>query len=210
MFIRAYLRASTQEQNASRAKETLKAFVSNFDKRIASFYIENRSGNSLNRPELLRLLDESEKNDVLLVESIDRLTRLNRDDWEVLDAAIRDKGVNVVSIDLPTSHMSFDTKYSDDFMSSILSAINRMMMDILAASSYKEYKERERKQRDGIELAKLQGKYKGRRPNLAVHERVKAISESSANYSLNDIAKLAGCSRSTVIRVQNKQKKASS
>ena len=80
MFIRAYLRASTSEQDANRAKSSLKKFVSGFSKRIASFYIENKSGNSLDRPELIRLLDESESGDVLLVESIDRLTRLSHDD----------------------------------------------------------------------------------------------------------------------------------
>ncbi len=116
MFIRAYLRASTSEQDANRAKSSLKKFVSGFSKRIASFYIENKSGNSLDRPELIRLLDESESGDVLLVESIDRLTRLSPDDWKTLVASINEKGISVVSLDLPTSHLTFGSFPSDDFM----------------------------------------------------------------------------------------------
>ena len=152
MFIRAYLRASTSEQDANRAKSSLKKFVSGFSKRIASFYIENKSGNSLDRPELIRLLDESESGDVLLVESIDRLTRLSPDDWKTLVASINEKGISVVSLDLPTSHLTFGSFPSDDFMRSILSAINNMLLEILAASAYKEYRERERKQKEGLSL----------------------------------------------------------
>jgi len=157
MFIRAYLRASTLEQDAHRAKETLKAFVANYDKRIASFYIENKSGNSLQRPELLRLLDEAESGDVLLVESIDRLTRLNSEDWKTLVTVINENGVLIVSLDLPTSHQTFNTFPSNEFMRSILTAINSMLLEILAASAYKEYKERERKQKEGITRAKAKG-----------------------------------------------------
>ena len=119
MFIRAYLRASTVEQDATRAKDTLKKFVAGFDKRIASFHNENKSGNSLERPVLYKLLEESEKGDVLLVESIDRLSRLSADDWRILTLAINEKGISVVSLDLPTSHLTFSQFPSDEFMHSI-------------------------------------------------------------------------------------------
>lgn len=51
---------------------------------------------------------------------------------------------------------------SEDFMNSILRAVNTMLLDILAASSYKECGERERKQKEGIQKAKEQGKYRGK------------------------------------------------
>ena len=76
MFIRAYLRASTEEQDAGRARESLEQFTSDYDKTIASVYLENASGATADRPELLRLLKDARKGDVLLVESIDRLSRL--------------------------------------------------------------------------------------------------------------------------------------
>lgn len=59
MFIRAYLRASTKEQNAERASESLIQFAAQHGQRIAAFYIENVSGATLHRPELMRLIAES-------------------------------------------------------------------------------------------------------------------------------------------------------
>lgn len=84
MFIRAYLRASTEDQFADRAKEMLEQFVQERGHKIASYYRENISGTKLDRPELGRLLMDSHHNDILLVEQIDRLTRLNNSDWMTL------------------------------------------------------------------------------------------------------------------------------
>ena len=56
MFIRAYLRASTDEQDANRAKDQLRAFAAERGITIAAWYIENESGAKLARPELFRLL----------------------------------------------------------------------------------------------------------------------------------------------------------
>lgn len=50
MFIRAYLRASTDSQDASRAKQSLIDFAAEHDHKIAAFYIENESGSKLDRP----------------------------------------------------------------------------------------------------------------------------------------------------------------
>lgn len=82
MFIRAYLRASTKEQNAERARESLIQFAAQHGQRIAAFYIENVSGATLHRPELMRLIAESGEGDIVLVEQIDRLARLKQSDWE--------------------------------------------------------------------------------------------------------------------------------
>jgi len=76
MFIRAYLRASTCEQNALRARGALEAFAVGRGLRIAARYVENESGAKLHRPELFRLLADCEPGDVLLVEQVDRLSRL--------------------------------------------------------------------------------------------------------------------------------------
>ncbi|EPG7476354.1 recombinase family protein, partial [Pseudomonas aeruginosa] len=66
--IRAYLRASTEDQFADRAKEMLEQFVQERGHKIASYYRENISGTKLDRPELGRLLMDSHHNDILLVE----------------------------------------------------------------------------------------------------------------------------------------------
>lgn len=81
MFVRAYLRASTKEQDARRAKEELRGFAKERGLKIAAYYTENESGASLKRPELFRLLEDSHPGDVLLIEQVDRLSRLGSEDW---------------------------------------------------------------------------------------------------------------------------------
>lgn len=92
MLNRAYLRASTTEQDAQRAKEELKTFADQFNHRIAGYYIENQSGTKLERPELNKLIEDSEVGDVLLIEKMDRLTRLPWGNGKHLKRALWLKG----------------------------------------------------------------------------------------------------------------------
>ncbi|MBB3937390.1 Resolvase, N terminal domain [Aureimonas phyllosphaerae] len=71
--------------------------------RIAARYIENESGAKLDRPKLFGLLADCEPGDVLLVEQVDRLSRLTSPDWMKLRAEIDAKQVRIVALDLPTS-----------------------------------------------------------------------------------------------------------
>lgn len=64
-------RASTEDQDASRAKDELEAFAKDRGATIASHYVENVIGASLQRPELFRLLKDCQPGDVLLVEQVD-------------------------------------------------------------------------------------------------------------------------------------------
>ena len=90
MFIRAYLRASTSDQDANRARENLEWFAQDQGHRIAARYVENASGASPERLELRRLLEDAQPGDILLVEAIDRLSRLPQSEWERLTS--RDRG----------------------------------------------------------------------------------------------------------------------
>jgi DNA invertase Pin-like site-specific DNA recombinase len=114
MFVRAYLRASTSEQDANRAKDQLKAFVAERGLKIAACYVENESGAKLARPELFRLLADAHPGDILLVEQVDRLSRLTAEDWERLKSELTARRVRVVALDLPTSWM-MATKAVDEF-----------------------------------------------------------------------------------------------
>ena len=98
-----YLRASTEEQDATRAKAELEKFTEQLGFGVAHWFIENESGAKLHRPELFRLLDIAMPGDVLLVEQIDRLSRLKSEDWEKLKRLINDKNIRIVSLDLPSS-----------------------------------------------------------------------------------------------------------
>jgi hypothetical protein len=70
---------------------------------IVGTYVENESGAKLARPELFRLLADSKPGNVLLVEQVDRLSRLTDSDWRKLRAELDAKQVRVVALDLPTS-----------------------------------------------------------------------------------------------------------
>ena len=124
------------------------------------------------RPELFRLLADCRPGDVLLVEQVDRLSRLNDADWEKLKREIKDREVKVVALDLPTSHMVL--KSEDAFTGRMFEAVNGMMLDMLAAIARKDYEDRRRRQAQGIARAKAEGRMKGRRENV---ERNKAIAE---------------------------------
>ncbi|EEJ3349323.1 LacI family DNA-binding transcriptional regulator [Salmonella enterica] len=202
MYIYAYLRASTAEQDAFRSKNRLKEFAALHGHRIAGWYVENASGASLNRPELTRMLADMEPGDVILIEQVDRLSRLNDAGWEILRKEITDKRLSVVSLDLPTSHMALTNAVSDDFTRSMLKAVNGMMLDMLAAIARKDYEDRRRRQSEGISKAKAEGKYRGRMADAQKHELIRTLRLVNGK-SLRETARLAGVSKMTVIRVCN-------
>ncbi len=197
MFIRAYLRASTKEQDAERAKATLIQFAESHGHKIAAFYVENESGTVRERPELQRVLIDSHENDIILVEQVDRLSRLNETDWQSLKLAISEAGLKIVSMDLPTSHSALSNVDSDDFTGLMLKAINNMLLDMLAVIARKDYEDRRRRQAEGIE--RNRDKFKGRPANEQKHAQV--VSLKDKGYSLTEIQGLTGYSRATVARV---------
>lgn len=203
MFVRAYLRASTSEQDATRARSQLEAFAAERGLIIAATYLENESGASLRRPELFRLLADSKPGDVLLVEQVDRLSRLDAADWEKLRADIRRIGVRVVALDLPTS-WQLATTGSDDFTARMSEAINGMLLDMLAAIARKDYEDRRRRQAQGIAKAKSEGKYAGRPEDRERNAAIIAMLDSGQSW--NTIVNATGCSRSTLARLAKRKK----
>ncbi|MBD2835972.1 recombinase family protein [Pseudomonas sp. JM0905a] len=201
MFIRAYLRASTSEQDASRAKQALIDFVASHGQRIASFYVENESGAKLQRPELFRLLDDCQPGDVLLTEQVDRLSRLNAEDWESLKAIIAAKKVTIVTLDLTTSHAVFKPeKDQDAFTKGMIAAVNGMLLDMLAVVARKDYEDRRRRQAEGIANGKAQGVYKGRPADAELHAKIAELLND--HKSIRRIAELLDCSTTTVQKVK--------
>ena len=198
MFVRAYLRASTEDQDAIRAKSQLDTFASEHNLSIAAYYVENQSGASLRRPELFRLLADSRPGDVLLVEQVDRLSRLTASDWEKLKAELAARHVRVVALDLPTSWMMANTK-ADDFTARMFDAINGMMLDMLAAVARKDYEDRRRRQAQGQAKAKAEGRYKGRPEDTARNAGIVSMLRAGASWS--NIQAATGCSRATIAKL---------
>ena len=206
MFIRAYLRASTKEQDAKRAKAELVQFAKEHDHKISSFYVENESGATLVRPQLMQLIEDAHEGDIILVEQIDRLARLNPADWDTLKHMLSEKKLSVVSKELPTSYMAFQAEGSTEFMSSMLQAINAMLLDMLAAIARKDYEDRRHRQMQGIARAKAEGKYVGRRKDTEKRKIIASLLKAGHSYS--DIQKTAKCSRQLVAVVSQELKDA--
>ncbi|KQT77981.1 recombinase family protein [Methylobacterium sp. Leaf466] len=206
MFVRAYLRASTTEQDASRAKAQLEAFASERGLTIAAYYLENESGSTLARPELFRLLGDARPGDVLLVEQVDRLSRLTAGDWSKLKIEISARRIRVVALDLPTSWIMATTD-ADDFTSRMFEAVNGMMLDVLAAVSRKDFEDRRRRQAQGQEKAKAAGLYKGRPTDIKRHAVIADM--LTRGMSWNAVMTASGCSRTTVATIAKSLKAAS-
>lgn len=194
-----YCRASTAEQHADRALESLRDFSKERGWLVQREFIENASGAVLERPELVELLSIARAGDVLLVESIDRLSRLTGDEWESLKAAIQGKGLSIVAADLPTSWQLLDNPASD-LTSGILRAVNSMLVDILATMARVDYETRRARQAQGIERAKAEGKFKGKPKDTELREKVQGLLQRGLKP--DEIAKVAGCGRATVFRIK--------
>jgi DNA invertase Pin-like site-specific DNA recombinase len=201
MRIYPYLRASTNEQDANRARKILVQFVEAAGQTVSTWFVENESGATLKRPELFRLLAVAQSGDVLLVEQVDRISRLNAEDWESLKSIIIGKGIRIVALDLPTSHQLMQDE-ENGFTQRILSAVNAMLLDMLAAVARKDYEDRRRRQSEGIEKARAEGKYRGRQINRKLHRNIEALLRDRKSYS--EIVDMLGCSRSTIAAVKKR------
>ncbi|WP_160108643.1 recombinase family protein [Pseudomonas izuensis] len=203
-----YLRASTKDQDANRAKASLEAFASEKGLVIAGIYSENISGTKLNRPELLRLLDTAEKGEVLLVESVDRLSRLSQADWDTLKATIKDKGLRLVIADLPTSHMMVEDK---GITGQIMEVINNMLLDLMATMARLDQEKRVERIKQGLENKKAadpEWKPAGKAKNSAMWEKVAGLMAKHPSMSADQVAKLADCGVATVYRIKREMKTA--
>jgi DNA invertase Pin-like site-specific DNA recombinase len=190
MVTRIYVRASTKEQDAERALNTL----INFATGEYGTYIENESGTKLNRPILNRLLDESEQGDILLVESVDRLSRLTQDDFDTLKQKIKAKGLKLIIHDLPTTHVNT----ADNMTGEILNVINSMLIDLLATMARLDNEKRKERIKQGLERSGY--KPTGKKADTKKHDRIKQLL-AKGDMTKEEIAKAVGVGVATVYRV---------
>lgn len=195
MTVRIYVRASTKEQDAERALSDLVEFSKSYSTEYVA-YIENESGTKLNRPVLNKLLDEAKPDDILFVESVDRLSRLNQSDFETLKQQIKGKGMRLIVADLPTTHVQMNA--SDSITSSVLELINNMLIDLLATMARLDNEKRKERIIQGLKRSGY--KPTGKKANIAKHERIKQLLEAG-HMTKEEIAKAVGCGVATVYRV---------
>ena len=137
-----YIRVSTQEQNTIR-QEVLMELLG-----VDQVYIDKASGKNTSRPELQNLLAFVRKGDTVIVESISRFARNTRDLLDLVER-LTAKGVEFVS-----QKEAIDTT----------TPTGKFMLTIFGAVAELERAYILQRQREGIAVAKAQGKYSGRKP----------------------------------------------
>ena len=175
----AYVRVSTAEQNEARQREALA--VRGIDK----WFIEKASGKNTDRPEFQKMLDWVREGDTIYIHDLSRIARSTKDLLDLLDV-LREKGVALVS-----GKESIGTS----------TATGKLLVTMVAAINEFERANLLERQREGIAIAKREGKYKGRKavtvPDLPRHyERYQRREVSKAA-----LARELGISRPTLDRL---------
>ena len=192
MTVRIYVRASTKDQDAKRALTDLISFSKSYDDSYID-YIENYSGTKLDRPALNKLLNDAQQGDILLVESVDRLSRLSQDNFAILKQRIKDKGLRLIVADLPTTHT-----ISDGMTGEILNVVNNMLIDLLATMAKLDNDKRRERIKQG--LANSGYKPSGKKANTAKHKRILEL-DSQNTMTKEEIANAVNVGVATVYRV---------
>lgn len=208
---RMYLRASTADQDELRAEQLLLDFVAANKLPPTVKYAENASGTKLDRPRLNLLLEESDAGDILLVESVDRLSRLSTDDWESLKHTIKQKGIRLVVVDLQTTHQQFT---NDNVSSSIMNVINGMLIDLLATMARLDQEKRVERIKQGIERSRETAKANNKKVNVrgkdeALRKEVAKLLKDNPKLPADKVALLAGCGVASIYRIKKEIREAS-
>ncbi len=193
---RIYMRVSTESQDLQRQERLIvDAKADGFY--VAGVYREKASGARADRPELLRLINDLQPNEVVISEKLDRISRLPLDEAENLIQTIKNTGAKLC---IPGVVDLTDLVNESDGMARIvLESIQAMLLKIALQSARDDYEDRRERQRQGIELAKEAGRYKGRRADMRKHDFIIALRQSG--WSISETAAKADCSEATVKRV---------
>lgn len=199
---RLYLRASTNDQDAERAKQSLLDFAQDKSLEVADVYAENISGTKLERPELSRLLATASAGEVLLVESVDRLSRLTMAEWDSLKSTIKSKGLRLVVADMPTTHEMLTLKDDGDIGTRIMRVINEMLVDLMATMARLDQEKRVERIKQGLDNKRARGeKVGGKGRNQKKWDQVADLLKRNGN-TMEEIAKLADVGIATVYRIK--------
>ena len=192
---RLYLRVSTDEQDLARQAEIEQSTRSS-GYYIAGVYREKASGARADRPELLRMIADLQPGEVVVAEKIDRISRLPLVEAQRLVDSIRSKEARLAVSGLVVSEFA---TAADGVARIVLESVQELLLKLALQMARDDYETRRERQRQGVQLAKAAGKYAGRRPNVAIHQRIIAL--RGAGQSIKRTAELAGCSESQVKRV---------
>lgn len=183
-----YIRVSTVEQHEARQMEAMKGFG------IDKYFIEKKSGkNTTDRPQLQAMLNFVREGDTVYIHSLDRLARSTQDLLNIVEQ-LQAKGVEL---------------HSDKEAIDSNTPTGKLMLTMIAAINQFERENLLERQREGIAIAKEQGKYKGRK-----QVKPEAWEEAYAKYrareikSISELAKVLGISRPTVYKLIEQEEQA--
>lgn len=181
----AYIRVSTVEQNEARQVEIMK------DKGIERFFIDKCSGKSLDRPKLQEMLKFIREGDEVYIHSFSRLGRNVKELLQLIENFDK-SGVKLVSL-----KENFDLSTPQGrLMINLISSINQFEREII-----------NERVKEGVEIAKREGKYKGRKPIEVDSELLADIIGKINTGEINKVsaAKILGVSRPKLYRLLENQ-----
>ena len=140
-MILGYVRVSTVEQNESRQMVTMEKY------NVEKIFQEKVSAKDTNRPQLQELLDYAREGDTIIIHDFSRLARSTKDLLEIVEL-LESKGITLIS-----SKENIDTS----------TPTGKLMLTMIGAINEFERTNMLERQREGIAIAKAEGKYKGRK-----------------------------------------------
>jgi DNA invertase Pin-like site-specific DNA recombinase len=171
-----YIRVSTVQQNTERQLLNIE---------LDKTFTDKCSGKDTNRPQLKLLIEYARQGDIIHVHDISRMARNTED----LLRLVKDFTQQGISLKFHKEHLEFNGKNSP---------MQQLMLTMLGGIYQFERSMILERQREGIALAKLKGKYKGKPVNQILHTQIQDLFGQGLNKM--QIAKQLGCSRPTVYK----------
>lgn len=188
--IYGYIRVSSRDQNEDRQLLAIQQLS------IAqeNIFIDKQSGKDFQRPQYKKLVRKLKKDDVLYIKSIDRLGRNYAEILEQWRILTKNKGIDIVVLDMPL----LDTRRGKDLMGTFLSDIVLQVLSFVAENERENIRQR---QAEGIAAAKARGVRFGR-PEKELPDNFEALVQAweREQLSLADVLDLCQISQSTFYR----------
>ncbi|MEG2365051.1 MAG: recombinase family protein [Terrisporobacter sp.] len=171
-MIIGYARVSGLDQVLDRQIESLKEYG------CEKIYCDKSTGKNFNRPEYIKLKEMIRPGDVLVVHEFDRLGRNKKLTLKELQY-FKDNKIRLVALNLPTTQLNTD----DNVM---LETINNIVIELYTMIAQQEIETREKRQAEGIKVAKEKGIKFGRR-KIEYPKEWKGVMELLENKTLTNI-----------------------
>lgn len=186
--VRGYMRVSTNGDKQSFGRQE-----SQLESRVDVLYADRVSGSKRSRPELDRLMDELEAGDVVLILSIDRLSRSTKDLLDIVEK-IKDRGASLKSIQDSWLDTTDENPMSD------------FLLVVMGGLAELERKQIVRRIHEGLEVAKANGVELGRpRANKTKVDLALQLYDED-KHTVQEIAEITDLSRKTIYNYLNKRK----